>query len=299
MLPPSEMMVLSGIRYARQLGKRWGQRAPQQFYRMLKLHRTPFESILTNMFEVLDKHSGRFAFPIVAAVAGMRPELVQWIVREGHEVASHGYNHLRYPTLSAKEREKDLSLSIQTFRKMGITINGFRAPYDNYTDDMPAMLDRFPLVWDGGFGYRPEHRERTHFFHAKVEDRNSSVTFIPLNIWSDDKMIDTLRMGPEEVSRTLIKEVSNASKTEGVIMFDLHPIRIGQPEFVSCLDRVLEKATELGGWCPTPVEAVRQWEKHGQWKGDSKFCLLLTGDIDNWVFSDYLRREIWRRMSRH
>ncbi len=285
-----------GMRYISQLSKRWGARAPRQFLRMYSLHRVPFGDILNNVFDALDDHHGHFCFPTVAAVAKMRPDLVRRIVAEGHEVASHGYNHLRYPTLTPSERKKDLMLSLQVYRKMGIEINGFRAPYDNYTDDMPELIESLDFIWDGGFGFRPQHREKDHFFNVKLDSKMSSTTYIPLNIWSDDKMIDGLGMGPEAVATQLKREIKNASTSEGVVMFDLHPIRIGQPRFVGALRTVMEYAAGLGGWCPNPVDAVTYWKKHGKWKGDATFCLLLTGDIDNWVFADYLRRYLWRRM---
>ena len=144
---------MSGSRYVGQLGKRWGLKAPGQLLRMLKFHRTPFKTILHNIFSALEEVNGRFAFPTIAAVAKMKPELVKMIASEGHEVASHGYNHIRYPTLTTEERERDLRLSLQVFTKLGIEINGFRAPYDNYTDDMPLLLEQTNLSWDGGFGY--------------------------------------------------------------------------------------------------------------------------------------------------
>ncbi|TFF91632.1 DUF2334 domain-containing protein [Candidatus Thorarchaeota archaeon] len=261
---------------------------------MLKLHRTPFEELLRSIFDALDPFDASFAFPTVAAVASMRPDLVKWIVQEGHEVASHGYNHVRYPHLTPEEQECDLVRSLKTFRGMGISVRGFRAPYDNYTDDMPKLLEKYDIIWDGGFGYRPEHREKDHFFRVELDGRPSKVTYIPLSIWSDDRMIDTLGMKPPQVTRQLRHEISAAKKTGGVLMFDLHPIRIGQNDYVDCLREIAAFADELGAWIPTPHEAVTYWNKHGRWKGDAKFCLLLTGDIDNWVFSDYLRREIWR-----
>ncbi|MHA1959310.1 MAG: polysaccharide deacetylase family protein [Candidatus Thorarchaeota archaeon] len=264
---------------------------------MFKRHRTPFETILANIFEALDSGDGQFAFPTVAAVAKMRPEFVKEIVKEGCEVASHGFNHVRYPTLTADERFEDLTRSITTFKQLGIQIDGFRAPYDNYTDDMPAMIEKQPLVWDGGFGYRSEHREKDYFFHVDLDGHSSKVTYIPLSVWSDDLMIDRMGMGPEALSGQLKLEVERTSQNGTMIMFDLHPIRIGQPEYAVCLSDVLDHANSLGGWCPTPIEAVEYWNKHGRWKGDAIFCLLLTGDIDNWVFSDYLRRVIWKRMS--
>ncbi|MFX1578822.1 MAG: polysaccharide deacetylase family protein [Promethearchaeota archaeon] len=289
---------MSGSSYVAQLGKKWGFGAPRQLYHMLKLHKTSFSTILDNMFSVLEEFNGHFAFPTIAAVAQMKPDLVRSIEKEGHEVASHGYNHIRYPTITAQAREQDLLLSLQIYRKLGLKITGFRAPYDNYTDDIPELLEKTPLIWDGGFGYRPEHREKTHFFHAEIDGRKSRVTYIPLNRWSDDYMIDRMGMGPHAISKVLKKEVSKASKTGGVIMFDLHPIRVGQKRFVKCLGDIIEHANGLGGWCTTPTEAVQYWKTHSRWRGDSNFCLLLTGDIDNWVFSDYLRRILWKRMQR-
>lgn len=283
---------MSGLQYVTQLRKKWGTRAPKQLYRMLKLHRTSFDVILRNIFDALDDVQGKFAFPTVAAIAQMKPERVKEILKEGHEVASHGYNHVRYPSLSAKQREADFALSLQTYRKLGVKITGFRAPYDRYTDDMPSMIDRHKLIWDGGFGYQPQHREKTHFFDVHG---TKTTTFIPLNIMSDDLMIDLKGWGPERVTKALTREVGNASTKGGVIMFDLHPIRMGQKEYAICLHDVAEYAQEQGGWCTTPTEAVTYWKQHKKWKGDATFCLLLTGDIDNWVFSDYLRRVLWRR----
>ncbi|MGQ4912594.1 MAG: polysaccharide deacetylase family protein [Candidatus Thorarchaeota archaeon] len=286
---------MSGLKYVRQLQKRWGMRAPRQLYRMMRLHRTSFDTILRNMFEALDDVKGKFAFPTVAAVARMKPDLIRTILNEGHEVASHGYNHVRYPSLTAEGRERDLALSLQTYRKMGVKITGFRAPYDNYTDDMPQLIEKYGLVWDGGFGYRAEHREKTHLFKVQLASGESSTTFIPLNVMSDDLMIDGRGMNPAQVSRALKAEIEKVSQTEGVIMFDLHPIRMGQKRYAPCLRDVVEYAHTRGGWCTTPTEAVTYWNSHGKWKGNSSFCLLLTGDIDNWVFSDYLRRVLWRR----
>lgn len=286
---------MSKTGYLGQLTKRWGLKAPRQMLRMMQLHRTPFKAILGNMFEALEEGNGMFTFPTVAAIAKMRPELVREIIKEGHEVASHGYNHVRYPSLNAQERERDFALSLQTFKKIGISISGFRAPYDRYTDDMPMMLEKYGITWDGGFGYRPEHREKNHFFNVDIEGKSSEITYIPLNIWSDDLMIDGRGMGPEAITKTLNKTITQSSKTQGVLMFDLHPIRMGQKRFVDCLRDICIHANNLGAWITTPSKAVHYWNTYKRWSGDSTFCLLLTGDIDNWVFSDYLRRVIWKR----
>ena len=286
---------MSGIRYISQLQRRWGARAPRQMYRMWKLHRTSFDDILENIFSALEPTGCKFAFPTVASVARMKPELVRGIEKEGHEVASHGFNHVRYPSLTETAREHDLALSLQTFQRLGVKISGFRAPYDRYTDDMPQLISKYGLLWDGGFGYREEHREKSHFFRLQAKGRLLPTTFIPLNILSDDLMIDGRGWKPREVTVALKAEVRKTADSGGVLMFDLHPIRMGQKEYAPCMGELAEYTQELGGWMPSPREAVTYWNRHSRWKSDHGFCLLLTGDIDNWVFSDYLRRMIWRR----
>jgi peptidoglycan/xylan/chitin deacetylase (PgdA/CDA1 family) len=287
--------TLASLGYLGQLRSKWGLSAPRQLYRMFQLHRTSFSTILQNLYSVLEETNGRFAFPTVAGIARMRPELVREIIKEGHEVASHGFNHVRYNTISEQARRHDLFSSLNIFKEIGIEITGFRAPYDRYTNDMPALLEQTNIVWDGGWGFQADHREKTHFFHEDIDSQTSRVTYIPLNIWSDDYMIDRKGMGPDLVTRVLKRELTNVAPTGGVIMFDLHPIRMGQERFVGCLKDLIEHAQELGAWCTTPTEAVTYWNIHKKWKSDSKFCLLLTGDIDNWVFADYMRRILWRR----
>ena len=77
----------------------------------------------------------------------------------------------------------------------------------------------------------------------------------------------------------------------GVVMFDLHPIRIGQKRYIKSLETLVKHGNDIGGWFPTVSEAVEYWNKNKKWKEDRKFCVLLTGDIDNFVFlRDYLSR---------
>ena len=56
---------------------------------------------------------------------------------------------MRYTTLNFRERHNDLQSSLRIFKEIGIDITGFRAPYDRYTDDMPSILEKTGLVWDG------------------------------------------------------------------------------------------------------------------------------------------------------
>ena len=92
------------------------------------------------------------------------------------------------------------------------------------------------------------------------------------------------------MEKKLKHAIKGTSEKGGIIMFDLQPIRIGQNKYISVLNSIVKYGKELGGWFPTVTEAVNHWNKHGNWKDDAPFCCLLTGDIDNYTFFDYLQR---------
>jgi len=257
---------------------------------MAKFHRTPFVVLLKNIFEVMEEYQAKFTFPTVASTALKNPELVRMILKSPHEIASHGFKHVNYKYLSKREQEIDIERSRLAFRSMKIPIRGFRAPYNAYTDYTPKLLEKHHFLWDIGIGYAPKYREWKRFFRIHIDGRESSFVCIPLSKWSDDKMIDGYGLNNSQMVKILKKAIKQTVGEHGVIMFDLHPIRIGQPEYIDVLRQLLAYGTEMNGWFPTVTEAVNQWYKHGEWKHNASFCCLLTGDIDNFTFIDYLSR---------
>lgn len=256
--------------------------------RMFQLHRTPFNILLNNIFEAMDLHQAKFTFPIVASVAQRNPDLIHQILKEDHEVASHGFKHLKYFHLTQHQQEEDFRKAQETFKKLKITIQGFRAPYNNYTKHTLHLLEKHNYLWDGGIGHTLRNGPCTVPFRVSINSHKSSFTCLPLNEWTDDLMIDQCRFNLKLIGKVLKLAMKRVQVQQGVLMFDLHPIRISQPQYLEVLKKVVEYGYELDGWFPTVTEAVKYWRKHGRWK--HTFCCLMTGDIDNYVFSDYLRR---------
>lgn len=257
---------------------------------MFKFHAIPFISLLQNIFGVLEPFQAKFTFPIVASVAAKKSELVYEIINRGHEVAVHGFKHLNYSFLTEKQQESDIARALATFKTMDIPVYGFRAPYNTYTEDTPKLVEKYGFLWDVGIGYNPKYRDGTSLFKVKIGNHDSSFVCIPLNILSDDLMIDIQGFSSLQIAEALKPVIRETSEKGGIIMFDLHPIRIGQPTYINALRQVVEYGTELGGWFPTVTEAVNYWNEHRRWKHDASFCCLLTGDIDNFSFFDYLQR---------
>lgn len=257
---------------------------------MLRFHAAPFRILLKNIFEVTEPYQAKFTFPIVASIALRNPGLTREIFKSGHEVAVHGFKHIKYTYFTEHQQEEDIKRALAAFGEIGVPVQGFRAPYNIYTECTPKLVEKYRFLWDGGIGHDPKYRERTRPFRVSVNVHTSSFTCIPFNKWSDDRMIDIHGFQSYQIGETLKRAIKQASERHGLVMFDLHPIRIGQPQYIDGLKQALAYGTELDGWFPTVTEAVKYWRKHGNWKHDAAFCCLMTGDIDNFVFLDYLRR---------
>ncbi len=262
----------------------------RQVFRMARFHRTPFGTLLENILGVTEDFRAGFTFPTVASTALRRPELMRLIVSSHNEIASHGFKHVNYRYLSLDAQRRDIEKSLLTFRNLRIPIRGFRAPYNMYAEQTARLLEEFSFFWDGGLGYSPAYRERKSFFRVQVEDRKSRFVCIPLSKWSDDSMIDKYGLDSRQMARLLKGAIKQAGEKHGVVMFDLHPIRIGQPSYIHVLREVLRFGVELDGWFPTVTEAVDHWLRRREWKDGASFCCLLSGDIDNFDFSDYISR---------
>ena len=90
------------------------------------------ESVVTmahRFLDVCDETRTRATFFVVGLIAERYPELVREIAAEGHEIASHSYQHRLLGTLSRSELKADLERSKKQLEDLiGQPVIGFRAP---------------------------------------------------------------------------------------------------------------------------------------------------------------------------
>jgi peptidoglycan/xylan/chitin deacetylase (PgdA/CDA1 family) len=100
-----------------------GTKIPKQALHMFRLHAIPFSTLLGNMFDVLELHQAKFTFPMVASVASKKPDLTREILRWGHEVAVHGFNHLNYSYITEQQQDDDVGKAVDAFKALKIRLN--------------------------------------------------------------------------------------------------------------------------------------------------------------------------------
>lgn len=94
------------------------------------------------LLEILSLKNCKITFFVLGDAAVNNPQLVKMISDEGHEIASHGFNHKFIYEQSPKEFKHDLRHSLDCLSNLtGKKIISYRAPYFSITDESKWALD--------------------------------------------------------------------------------------------------------------------------------------------------------------
>lgn len=109
------------------------------------------ELILPKILNLLKENNSKATFFILGWLAERKPKMIENIIEDGHEIASHGYAHEMIHRLSPKEFEEDIQKSKRILENItGKTTKGYRAPAFTITEKTPWAFD---ILLDNGFEY--------------------------------------------------------------------------------------------------------------------------------------------------
>ena len=182
----------------------------------------------------LSRKNLKATFFFLGWVAEKYPELVTWAVRDGHEIATHGYDHIMVNKMSPEEFRMDLRKSIQVLNALSEKpVVGFRAPTFSITNKtlwaLPIMHEEgirfdssvFPIHHDR-YGIPDAPRHPYQIFDAEdggiVEYPMTTVRYGSYNLPVGGG--GYFRLYPLQMSLTLMKRCEKEGRP---IMYYAHP----------------------------------------------------------------------------
>lgn len=110
-------------------------------------------------------------------VAQRYPELMQQIVDQGHELASHGYSHKRFDAMTETEAEDEIVKSLEILKKFYPVVS-FRAPNLEFPEKFLPLLEKNGIRLDSSTAhYKFTHRDRIqNSIHSGIKQFPASVT---------------------------------------------------------------------------------------------------------------------------
>ncbi|MDF2989335.1 MAG: putative xylanase/chitin deacetylase [Eubacterium sp.] len=109
-------------------------------------------SDIPTILEILKKENVKASFFMVGQWAEKFPDAVKLIANDGHDVANHGYSHLRMSTVGKEKCKSEIELCNQKLEEIsGQKIVLFRPPYGDYNNTVIETcneLGSYPIQWN-------------------------------------------------------------------------------------------------------------------------------------------------------
>ncbi len=194
-----------------------------------------------HILDVFAEHNVKATFFTLGWVAERYPELVKRIVNEGHELASHGYEHIRVTEQTPEQFRVDVRKTKKLLEEIGgVEIKGYRAASYSIGRDNLWALD---ILAEEGHKYSSSIYPVKHDLYGMPEAPR--FAYHPIED-SDFKEIpiSTLKMGsknypcggggffrlyPYFISRWAFNRVNNTEQQPGIFYFHPWEIDAKQP----------------------------------------------------------------------
>ena len=198
------------------------------------------------ILDLLARYEIPATFFVPGYTAQVHPGLVDTLVAAGHEIAHHGYLHLRSDKVSTADQTEEIERGLAVFDKLGVPKpRGYRSTSWELTPET------FDLLLDHGFGYDSSCMGDDRPYLERWNGRE--ILEIPVH-WSLD---DWPRFGwnidgggnvadPEELRRRWIAEFESARAEHRHTSFTMHPEVIGRPYRLTQLEGVIEHIAATG-----------------------------------------------------
>lgn len=204
------------------------------------------EANTSRILDMLEEADIKATFFILGWVAVRFPGLVERMVRGGHEIASHGWDHIRVTELSPAEFEEDVSRARKALEDIAqAPVVGYRAPSYSFNHTTPWAHD---ILANTGHLYSSSVApvahdiygmpEASRFAHTVAEGRLLEVPITTTTIAGKNRMCaggGWFRLYPYQLSRVLLNRVNQQESQSCVFYFHPWEIDPKQPR-ISGLD---------------------------------------------------------------
>jgi len=135
------------------------------------------------ILEILDRYNVKATFFILGWVAERHPKLIEEIAKQGHEIASHGFDHELVYNMTPGQFAANLKQTNDLLESItGQKVYGYRAPSFSLTID---DIEKFEILAELGFKYDSSLFPMKHFRYGRAQ----SIPLGPFEIKKSDQSI--------------------------------------------------------------------------------------------------------------
>jgi peptidoglycan/xylan/chitin deacetylase (PgdA/CDA1 family) len=255
------------------------------------------------MIDLLQRLDITPTIPVAARTLERHPEFR--LELEQVDPAIHGYRHVAYADMTRAEQEQDLHAARGVFKRHGLPVRGFRAPYLAANSTTRELLAKAGFLYDSsvaciataaGDSLFHEAQRAAARRYAGVSVGTANVTVadglveIPVALPDDEILVDGLAItNPETLTRVMDRMLDAAYAQSSALVLQIHPERF--PLFAIAIEHVSRRAAEFGAW-RAPLSEIAHHAARAGVNGSSSFVFAVSGDLDAASLGDFASR-LW------
>ena len=191
---------------------------------------------VNKILDIEAKYQIKATYNIVGKLINDVPEVIARIVSDGHEIASHSYDHSIMTTLSKDAIISDIQRTRGVFKSIGMELRGFRSPQSRWN------FKQMGILLDQGINWSAE-ADKIKFPYVLKQRTGRFLVRMPVIM--DDWGYQSRKVEPEVMLEMLVDTVNKIAhkKVYGAIGF--HPWVQGLDDRrLDVFERFMEKISQ-------------------------------------------------------
>ena len=141
---------------------------------------------IKNILKFAKENNLKFTFFITAKNIKKRINLIKQIANDGHEIGSHGYNHILLGNKKYDLIYKELKSADNLFKENNIIVSGFRAPFLSINNEVINVLKELGYTYSSNRQDNKIKKYSNGIIEKKIISPYDWEAFIVKNIKIDD-----------------------------------------------------------------------------------------------------------------
>ncbi len=199
--------------------------------------------MIETLLQLFAEEEIKATFVTVSKLAEIQTEVLRRAVAQGHEIASHAYDHEQIDALDPDQQVKVVDRALRTMGKLGFNVYGFGAPRNSITDESRDRLMSWNLEYDASAAYDPLQSLLDVHYAGHSNGENARIVVIPFVMPNDWDARYVAKMSADEMLEAWKSRLDRVIEIgEPSFVLDIHQWLISRPENLAALRAFIDYA---------------------------------------------------------
>jgi len=174
------------------------------------------------ILEICKKHEIKTTFNTVGKLFYDYPEIIERIIDDGHDIASHSFKHDDICSLNRAGIDKDIQLTREAFKKFGLVLRGMRSPQNRWSFKQMHVMLKNGLNWSA-------EGDQSKYPYYICKNGGKKLIRFPIT-FGDHNFYISKKFTADEMYEKLIETTNHIQDTKIFGAIGFHPWVNGEDE---------------------------------------------------------------------